>query len=357
MRDTPLVDRIEGSLSDTHRDALQLLGVIALVAVVIPFVIFAVPQVVGADQSYTVLSGSMEPTLSPGDVVIVNEVPTRDIERGDVITFGGDATTPPTTHRVVDITESSGERAFATKGDNNENVDIAPTPASNVRGKVMELPFTIPVAGHSLFVIPFIGYLIRFANTTVGFVVLVGGPLLLFAGSELLTFVRAVREDGDGPNGDTPVRSDDAGGETRAEESADEQTGFTIGMNVVIVAIPFLAALAGTSGYHAYLNRTAVAAAVATGAAMLSLLLLILVLLDSGSDPSRSTQAELSTGSSSAERPDRAALSEGSTADSHDSIDDGSDLDEPSPTPRSTEPGDTTFSLSPEDGGEQRGSE
>ncbi|TKX83266.1 hypothetical protein EXE43_25160, partial [Halorubrum sp. SS5] len=54
------------------RRIANIVGLMILVAIVVPFVVFAVPQVVGADQSYVVLSGSMEPAMSPGDVIIVN---------------------------------------------------------------------------------------------------------------------------------------------------------------------------------------------------------------------------------------------------------------------------------------------
>ncbi|MEZ3162562.1 hypothetical protein ABNG03_14590 [Halorubrum sp. RMP-47] len=91
----------EGSWSEDipWRNIANAAGVVLLVAVMIPFVVFAVPQVVGADQSYVVLLGSIESARSPGDVIIVNSVPASAIERNDVITFGGQDGDTPTTHR------------------------------------------------------------------------------------------------------------------------------------------------------------------------------------------------------------------------------------------------------------------
>ena len=293
MTDTTLGDRFR---SFRRTEMLHRLGILLLIAVVLPFVVFAVPQVVGADQSYVVLSGSMEPTMEPGDVVLVDDVPASQVETGDVITFGGGAATPPTTHRVVDIQESNGERVFFTKGDGNENVDAAPTAASDVRGKVLELPFTPPFTGHSLVVIPLIGYVIQFAGTTTGFVVLVGIPMFLLGGSELLTFVRAVR-DGESesaePDGNGSSLGEDESGATAdvtADEAADGGDGVVITRNGIVIAVAGLAALAAASGYRAYLSRTPLAASIAVGSTMACLLVLALLLLDGEDESTQSGQ-------------------------------------------------------------------
>ena len=52
----------------------NVIGVLLLIAVVLPFVIYTVPQVVGAEHSYVVLSGSMEPTVDTGSVIVIDDV-------------------------------------------------------------------------------------------------------------------------------------------------------------------------------------------------------------------------------------------------------------------------------------------
>jgi signal peptidase I len=59
-------------------------------------------------QSFYVPSGSMEPTIRPGDRILVNKtVAAEDLRRGDVVVFDGTATfatadrTPPQAHGVV----------------------------------------------------------------------------------------------------------------------------------------------------------------------------------------------------------------------------------------------------------------
>lgn len=162
-------------MPDTRR-LLNWLGLLLLIVVVIPFVIYAVPGVVGAEGSYVVLSGSMEPTISTGDVVVVDDVDPGDIEERDVITYLRSGADTPTTHRVVGINEDGGELSFVTKGDANDDPDASPVAASEVRGQVV-------------FTIPYIGYVIEFVNTPTGFVALVVVPFALLLLSEVHSIV------------------------------------------------------------------------------------------------------------------------------------------------------------------------
>ncbi|QKY18066.1 signal peptidase I [Halorubrum sp. CBA1229] len=183
-------------MPDTRR-LLSWLGLLLLIAIVIPFVIYAVPGVVGAEGSYVVLSGSMEPTINTGDVVVVDDVDPADIEERDVITYLRSGSDTPTTHRVVGINEDGGERSFVTQGDANDDPDASPVAASEVRGQVV-------------FTIPYIGYVIQFGSTTTGFVALVVVPFALLLLSEVYSIVV------DGSESD-----DEGSDETKAVTAAD----------------------------------------------------------------------------------------------------------------------------------------
>jgi signal peptidase len=163
------------------RTAVHVVGVILLIAAVAPFVVYGVPQVVGADHGFVVLSGSMEPAMSPGDAVIVREASPDEITERDIITFQTDSETP-TTHRVVDVVERESGEAYVTKGDANEDPDSGTVPYDRVIGEV-------------LFVIPLIGYVVNAVNTPIGFVAAVVVPLALFVGSELWTLLHSVDDD------------------------------------------------------------------------------------------------------------------------------------------------------------------
>lgn len=196
------------------RRAANVLAVLLLVALVAPFVAFAFPQAVGADASYVVLSGSMEPAISPGDVVFVAAARPEAVAVGDVITFERGAGVPPTTHRVVAITEVDGARSFVTKGDSNEDPDAVPVPASALVGRV-----TV--------VVPLAGYVVLFADTQYGWLVLVGVPLCLLVLNETWQLIasRRVRSAPALPAGPTAEASADA-----ADAPTDEaETGDAAG--------------------------------------------------------------------------------------------------------------------------------
>jgi signal peptidase len=92
-----------------------------------------------------VFSGSMEPELKTGGVVITRPVDTEDIKVGDIITFYSPLNEQLTSHRVIAAGDGSSFH-FQTKGDANEDADPFVVPAENVVGKVC---FHIPYFGHA----------------------------------------------------------------------------------------------------------------------------------------------------------------------------------------------------------------
>lgn len=178
------------------RAGANVLGVLILVALLVPFVVYAVPGVVGADAGYVVLSGSMEPAMSPGDVIVVEEVPPSSISAGDVVTFATESEARPTTHRVIEVVQTEQGLAFRTKGDANEDPDPALVTAGQVRG-------VVPTVGGHLFVIPLVGYIIQFAGTTTGILTLLVAPLALLVLSEAYVLVRSSRDGDDTSEGST----------------------------------------------------------------------------------------------------------------------------------------------------------
>ena len=91
-----------------------------------------VPSVLGYAPVY-VLSGSMEPTFSAGDMIVIR--PQKEYRPGDVVTFqsGGELVT----HRII----SESREGFTVKGDANNVSDEEKVPREDVRGKlVLVLP-------------------------------------------------------------------------------------------------------------------------------------------------------------------------------------------------------------------------
>ena len=106
-------------------------------------------------EPFIVLSGSMEPTIPIGSVVLAGKGDT-DIHAGDIIAFHkGDISV---THRVSGIDEDGN---FITKGDANETKDSAPVAREQVIGKC-------------LYTIPFLGYVASYLRTPAGIAVFIG---------------------------------------------------------------------------------------------------------------------------------------------------------------------------------------
>ncbi|MHA1838907.1 MAG: signal peptidase I [Candidatus Ranarchaeia archaeon] len=97
-----------------------------------------------------VSSGSMQPTLSVGDICLIQHREPEKIEVGDIIVFQAtwlSDTSFPVIHRVVNITILNGTYYFTTQGDNtltNPYPDPALAPGDRVYGVVV---FTLPRIG------------------------------------------------------------------------------------------------------------------------------------------------------------------------------------------------------------------
>lgn len=99
-----------------------------------------VPSVLGFSVMQ-VQTGSMEPEIPVGGIVITYKVKPDSLRVGDVISFYSNDTTisgKVNTHRIVEIKDSeSGEKIFKTKGDANDAVDEAAVYQIDLIGKVI----------------------------------------------------------------------------------------------------------------------------------------------------------------------------------------------------------------------------
>jgi signal peptidase len=97
-------------------------------------------------QTYFVRSGSMEPTIGTGSMVVLTKVDGAQLQPGDIITFKNpDNESVLVTHRIVEIETTDQGRVFVTKGDANADVDTWRVPAS---GTGWRYKFNIPVIGY-----------------------------------------------------------------------------------------------------------------------------------------------------------------------------------------------------------------
>jgi len=143
-------------------------GAIILVAVLMVVTLF---PITGNYKIKIVMSGSMEPAIHTGSVIIIK--PEARYKIGDVITFGKDTKKDvPTTHRIKEMRAEEGKYVYRTKGDANKSEDVSEVPENTVIGKV-------------LFSVPFVGFVLDFAKKPAGFVLLVVVPALAIIFDEI----------------------------------------------------------------------------------------------------------------------------------------------------------------------------
>lgn len=149
--------------------------VVALLAIAVAVLI---PRLAGATP-YTVLTGSMRPTLPPGTLVVAKPVAFDRIGIGDLVTYQVKSGQPAVvTHRVVSIGFNAGhERILQTKGDANKSADAKGVVAKQVRGRVW---YAVPVLGRASNVISGGQRTIATAVIAIG---LVGYAIVMFAGA------------------------------------------------------------------------------------------------------------------------------------------------------------------------------
>ena len=87
-------------------------------------------------KTYVIISGSMEPNIKIGDIVITEKVK-ENLEIGDIISYRKGSSV--ITHRISQIIEKeNGEKVYKTKGDNNNTEDSEEITTENIEGKVVK---------------------------------------------------------------------------------------------------------------------------------------------------------------------------------------------------------------------------
>lgn len=140
-------------------------------------------DLLGGVHLYSVLTGSMEPTLPVNSLIVVRSVAdVTTIQAGDVITFEEPGQTGRLiTHRITSFESEGDQISFRTKGDANPIADAWLVSPEAIRGKVVR---DFPNAGS----------LISFLNTPVGIALFVLLPVLILAYDDIYTIHRAMFE-------------------------------------------------------------------------------------------------------------------------------------------------------------------
>ena len=138
----------EGKIKKTFIIIKNILFAIVMVVLVGLIVITMISRINGGTPSvfgfalYRVSSGSMQPALQVGDIILSSECDPMELKQGDIITYDGtvgEFAGKRVTHRVVGepyYNENDGRYYLVTKGDDNP-VDDTPILTTQVTGKYL----------------------------------------------------------------------------------------------------------------------------------------------------------------------------------------------------------------------------
>jgi signal peptidase I len=159
----------------------------AAVGTIVALVLAAAVPVVFGGRTFSVMSGSMEPSISTGDLVLTRSISPGAARSGDIVTF----TDPENegrlmTHRVASSSRGVDGYSFVTKGDANNTVERWSVPADGRIGRVA-------------YRLPKLGYVLALGRTPGGRIALITLPALLLAGFALAAIWRPRKEIPDAP--------------------------------------------------------------------------------------------------------------------------------------------------------------
>ncbi len=141
----------------------------------------SLPALLGYN-TMVVTSGSMEPAIRVGDAVMMRPPSPGEVRIGDVITFKPFGSLGLVTHRVVATSEIEGNLYFQTQGDANATPDPDLTSAEAVFGKVA-------------LTLPKMGFLLHFAATPRGKMLMIALPLLVLMVREVRGYFSNTKPD------------------------------------------------------------------------------------------------------------------------------------------------------------------
>lgn len=150
------------------------------------------------NKALIVRSGSMQPSIKVGDLIVVNartalftpqSVKIAKYKKGEIVAFSSEKNLSAgrqgakvlTTHRIVAAELKDNKIYYKTKGDANSSPD-------------QNLVAEEKILGKSTFVLPSVGKLFAFAKNKNGFILMVVLPALLVIVHELVNIVREIKK-------------------------------------------------------------------------------------------------------------------------------------------------------------------
>ena len=169
------------SSQEKNSKALTIIGIVLCIILIPALVINCVLIIksfvnkdeipnIGGTMMFIVLSDSMHPEIKSGDIIVCKEIAPEDVDVNMVISFYDPASkgTAVVTHKIVEKIEEDGKLYFRTRGINNNSDDKILVPADRIIAQYTGIRF------------PWVGDIAMFMQTTVGLIVCVIVPIVLF---------------------------------------------------------------------------------------------------------------------------------------------------------------------------------
>lgn len=155
-------------------------AIFAVIILIGLLLIVSIFPITGNIKIMTVLSGSMEPSIHTGSIVVAK--PSSNYKIGDVVTFGKNTKTEiPTTHRITEMRTENGVMIYKTKGDANNSEDGKEVLSKDIIGKVH-------------FSVPYVGYAINFVKKPLGLMLVILIPAIIIVYDEIRKILKEVKK-------------------------------------------------------------------------------------------------------------------------------------------------------------------
>lgn len=164
----------KGALQKVRDVFVSIFTIIVIIAcwyaIIVKFILKVDVPMVGGYSALIVLSGSMEPTIMTGEVIVIHAEPEYKLR--DILTYRDGSIL--VTHRIVNVTDDT----YTTRGDAN-NTDDPPIKKSQAVGK-------------TIFHIPYLGKAILFVQSPIG----LASVLIVLIGLKVMySLLRTKQED------------------------------------------------------------------------------------------------------------------------------------------------------------------
>ncbi len=143
-------------------------------------ILLSILNIPGGIKLLIVQSGSMEPNIKLGSIVIIK--PEEKYSINDIVTIKESSDNTVTfTHRIIEEKMTDNVLSFITKGDANDTPDPGLKSPENIVGKV-------------IFAIPYLGYPINYSKTREGLLIMVVIPATIIIYSEILNIQKETKK-------------------------------------------------------------------------------------------------------------------------------------------------------------------